>query len=290
MNQIVSLIRWLSSPDTRIIRIIFSCTASVGILAFLGYIDAVTGAELSISLFYLAPILIVVWSIGAAAGVVLSVVCVLVIIFTNRYSPTGDEVLNITYLWNHLATLGFYLIAVFALWLLKKSISRERLLATTDPVTGLSNSRHFQGETEREIDRSRRYGHPLSMMFIDCDNFKKINDTFGHHTGDILIRAIGDELSRSVRSTDLVSRLGGDEFAILLPETEARVSRKHFNLLNDRLRRRMNKNKWNVTFSIGVATFIRPPKSADEMIKRADSLMYKVKRSGKNGVIHKVFH
>lgn len=262
---------------------------SLVVLAFLGYIDMKTGDELSVSLFYLAPVALVVWFEGFANGVLFAVLSVVVIFVSNRYSPDGIETFTFAYVWNNVAILIFYIIAVFAIWLLKKNLSRERMLATTDTVTGLYNSRFFSEETEREMERSRRFGHPLSMVFIDCDNFKRINDTYGHHVGDKLIRMVADELAVSVRSIDMVSRLGGDEFAILLPETDGRTAKKHFGYIKDRLRKRMKENAWNVTFSIGIATFLTPPDSVDEMIKRADALMYMVKKAGKDDIKQKVY-
>ena len=262
---------------------------SLVILAFLGYVDMKTGDELSVSLFYLAPVALIVWFEGFTNGVLFATLSVAVIFVSNRYSPDGIETFTFTYAWNNIAILIFYIIAVFAIWLLKKNLERERQLATTDTVTGLYNSRFFSEEAEREMERSRRFGHPLSMVFIDCDNFKRINDTYGHHIGDKLIRMVADELAMSVRSIDMVSRLGGDEFAILLPETDGRTAKKHFGYIRKRLRERMNENNWNVTFSIGIATFLTPPESVDEMIKRADSLMYLVKKAGKDDIRHKVY-
>lgn len=262
---------------------------SLVILALLGYVDMKTGDELSVSLFYLAPVALIVWFEGFTNGVLFSILSVVVIFVSNRYSPDGIETFSFAYVWNNIAILIFYVIAVFAIWLLKKTLARERMLATTDTVTGLYNSRFFSEEAEREMERSRRFGHPLSMVFIDCDNFKRINDTYGHHAGDRLIRLVADELAVSVRSIDMVSRLGGDEFAILLPETDGRTAKKHFGYIRDRLRKRMDENEWNVTFSIGIATFLTPPDSVDEMIKRADALMYMVKKAGKDNIRHKVY-
>jgi diguanylate cyclase (GGDEF)-like protein/PAS domain S-box-containing protein len=167
---------------------------------------------------------------------------------------------------------------------LNQALERERELARTDVLTRLSNRRAFYEAAENERQRSLRHGHPLTLAYVDVDNFKKVNDTLGHATGDELLVTVADGLRQHLRASDTVGRLGGDEFAILLPETTAQGAESVVRKLSEVLLQEMKSRHWPVSFSIGVATFLHNPPSLDEMIRSADELMYTVKRDGKNKI------
>jgi diguanylate cyclase (GGDEF)-like protein len=135
-----------------------------------------------------------------------------------------------------------------------------------------------------EINRSVRYKRPFTLAFIDVDNFKTINDTFGHTTGDIVLRAIAMSIKTHLRRTDIVARVGGDEFVVLMPETNAQIAPVAISNMQRALVNEMNESGWSVTFSIGVLTLSDTSLSVDEMLGRADQLMYVVKNSGKNNI------
>jgi diguanylate cyclase (GGDEF)-like protein len=137
---------------------------------------------------------------------------------------------------------------------------------------------------QMEIDRSKRYQHPLTIAFIDIDNFKSINDQFGHLAGDKVLETVASTMKQHLRKTDVVARVGGDEFAILLPEADTNVAQTAISKMQHGLINEMQINHWLVTFSIGVLTFTIPPVSVDEAINIADKLMYSVKNSGKNNI------
>jgi diguanylate cyclase (GGDEF)-like protein len=139
------------------------------------------------------------------------------------------------------------------------------------------------------LHRARRYPHPLTVVYMDLDNFKAVNDHFGHEVGDKLLRMITKIINRNIRSTDAVARLGGDEFALLLPETNGASAGRVIEKLHAQLLAAMKKNGWPVTFSIGVVTFLSQPESVDTMIKLVDDLMYAAKESGKNQIKYDVF-
>jgi diguanylate cyclase (GGDEF)-like protein len=128
----------------------------------------------------------------------------------------------------------------------------------------------------------------MTLAYIDCDNFKAINDCFGHQTGDNLLCSVANTLQKSIRVTDIVARLGGDEFAILLPETGYEQAEVVIRKIQKILLDVMQKNRWPITFSFGVVTFHSPPNTVDEIIKRSDALMYSAKQSGKNMIKHEV--
>lgn len=158
----------------------------------------------------------------------------------------------------------------------------------TDDLTGLFNARHFHQLMGYEIERSRRYGHDLSLVFIDLDHFKRVNDRFGHLTGSALLGEVGRLFLNNMRKINLACRYGGDEFAILLPST----SKKGASALAGKLRGVLNKTTFScsgnhsvrITASFGIASFPGDARSKESLIQLADSAMYDVKNSGRDGI------
>lgn len=171
---------------------------------------------------------------------------------------------------------------------LRSAVEREQELARTDSLTGLTNRRAFCEMSSGEINRAQRYQRPFTVAYVDIDNFKTVNDRFGHSTGDTLLRVVAHTMKSHSRAVDVIARLGGDEFAILLPETGPDPGRAVSRKLHERLVDAMRQHEWPVTFSIGVVTFIRPPATVDQMIGLVDGLMYAAKNSGKNRIMHKI--
>lgn len=166
-----------------------------------------------------------------------------------------------------------------------------RRLASTDPLTGLYNRRRFQEAMDRELERARRYGHPLSLLVADLDHFKRINDQHGHACGDRALQIFADVCRLNLRSLDAVGRMGGEEFAILLPETDADGAL----LAAERIRAETElfsaeeKDVPAFTVSIGAATLVERPAegetgAADRLFARADQALYRAKGRGRNRV------
>lgn len=174
----------------------------------------------------------------------------------------------------------------YVLAALKEVYGQEKTRSRTDYLTGIANRRFFFEQAEVELKRARRYNHSLTVVYIDVDDFKRVNDRFGHDTGDAVLRVVARTVSRHLRLIDVIARLGGDEFAILLPETGYDASRRVIHKLQEGLRGRMQEEGWPITFSIGAISYANVPESIDEMLKRADSLMYSVKKSSKNTIRH----
>jgi diguanylate cyclase (GGDEF)-like protein len=154
--------------------------------------------------------------------------------------------------------------------------------AVRDSLTGLFHQRYFKLRVKEEVERSRRYGHPLALLMVDIDRFKRANDEYGHLVGDNIIKGVANVLQQGARMGDVVARYGGDEFAVLLPET----SRQTASEVADRLRMQVEKMKigdLGVTVSIGVASTEAAERSLD-LIRQADGAMYRAKRNGKNRV------
>jgi diguanylate cyclase (GGDEF)-like protein len=160
-------------------------------------------------------------------------------------------------------------------------------LATTDSLTGLFNRRHFLAMTEREMSRFRRYGRPMSILLLDIDTFKTINDRFGHDVGDQMIVHVGNLCQENKRSPDIVARVGGEEFAILLPETELESA----SVVAERLRKLVESRPLiagdltvPVTVSIGIAELDSTMNRVSDLMKLADRMLYDAKHAGRNRI------
>jgi len=257
-------------------------TGIVSVL-FLGIIDYVTGYEFSFSIFYLIPLIFVTWFVGLSSAVVISVICAVVWSVADVASGR-TYVYPILIFWNGFMRLGFFLITVYILEGFKKAFERQKELARIDYITGVANARYFYERTSAEINRSERYKHSISLAYMDIDNFKQINDKFGHSVGDTLLETVAGTIKKNIRISDMVARMGGDEFVVYLAETNDTQAKIAIGKIKERLIDAMNMKNWPVTFSIGVVTCNAPGCSVDSIVKAADMLMYTVKNSGKNMV------
>ena len=164
------------------------------------------------------------------------------------------------------------------------NLEHEKELARTDYLTGAINSRLFFDLLQTEINRYQRYKNPFTIAYIDLDNFKTVNDEFGHATGDQVLSFVVNQTRKHLRKTDVVARLGGDEFALFLPETKQESAQVVISKLQHDILAGMKQNNWPVTLSIGVLTCIDTPSEAEKVIRMVDDLMYSVKRGSKNGI------
>jgi diguanylate cyclase (GGDEF)-like protein len=258
------------------------------LVILIGYVSNSAGVEIATSILYLLPVSLVSWCVGRREGGFIALASsaawfVADWTFGRNYSYT------IIYYWNLVVMFGFFFIVNFALSGFKKALEKEKNLARVDSLTGVANSRYFFDLAEKEIERSHRYGHPLTLLYLDCDNFKNLNDNFGHQIGNRLLHLLATVMQNNTRTTDIVARLGGDEFAILMPETGEQIVPWGIQRLHTQLVDALRKKGWPVTLSMGAAIHLHPPASADELIKSADRLMLQAKSEGKNRVQYKVF-
>ena len=261
---------------------------AVAISAVIGFIDYVTGNELSLSLFYLFPIILVNWWAGKNAGFLFSfITCAIWLVADLKSGMYFSH--RFLYAWDAFIRLGVFLVLSYAIAQWRAALKREKNLAREDFLTGIFNGRAFYETSEKEIRRCHRYGHPISLVYIDCDDFKAVNDRLGHQAGDRLLATAAVTLSGAIRTTDTVARLGGDEFGVLLPETDFHSAQEMIGRIQMQLTEAIRENGWATTFSIGVASFTSPPNSVDDMIRTADGLMYSVKTNGKNTFRHEAF-
>ena len=251
------------------------------------YIRYYTGPEVSLSLFFLLPIFMVTWLVGRIAGILISIVCALALFIADYIMLQSFSGLLIPVL-NESFRFLVFLIVTLTLAALRDAMDNLKDLAGSDPLTGVANRRAFFEMAGRELDRSRRYNHPLSVAYIDIDNFKLVNDQNGHDAGDDLLCAIAQLLRNNMRAIDIVARLGGDEFIALFSNVDGELSHVIIDKLQKKLLEVMSEQGWPVTFSIGVVTFTSPPRTVDELITRADAQMYEAKQDGKNMIKHTV--
>ena len=172
-----------------------------------------------------------------------------------------------------------------------QSLLRARLfeqterMATTDGLTGLVNHRAFQAKFDDELARAARSGRKVTLLLTDIDHFKSVNDTYGHATGDLVLKGVARILRETARSTDIVARYGGEEFAIVLPETDAATGKQ----IAERIRLLIQAHTFQTdlgplkcTLSLGVATFPDSSTVKAELFEKADQCLYHCKRMGRN--------
>jgi diguanylate cyclase (GGDEF)-like protein len=253
---------------------------AAGVVVTVAAADLYTGPGVDVTLLYLGPIGFATFFAGLGPGIGLAILATVCSVEASRMS--GEQLALPVITWNAAQQLGVFLLLAVVLDAFKKRLLHEQHAARTDPLTSLSNRRAFVEAAWLELERGRRHGRPLSLLYIDCDDFKLVNDRFGHVAGDTVLSAVGGTLRQAVRGLDTVARLGGDEFGVLLPEVDGAGAVALAERLRLQLRETLAGRGEAVTFSIGVATFLRPPASVDEMILRADELMYEAKRSGKD--------
>lgn len=197
-----------------------------------------------------------------------------------RPQPLATAVL----IWNLVVQIGTFMALVLLLGALKDRLVNEQQAARTDPLTAVANRRSFEEMAGVELERARRTGGPLTVAYLDVDDFKRVNDQQGHARGDALLATLAATLRGATRAVDAVGRLGGDEFGLLLVDTDGPTAESLLHRLRNTLDGAMGENGWDVTFSIGAATYLAPARSVDEMMVRADQLMYDAKRAGKNAL------
>jgi len=173
---------------------------------------------------------------------------------------------------------------------LRQQIVELSELVLTDGLTGLYNYRHFKHVLQAEMDRSKRSGIPTSLVLIDLDHFKKVNDTHGHEVGNIVLKHVADILTSELRTTDVICRYGGEEFAIIFPETHLNLAVK----VADRIRETIaftpivnDGEELYITASMGASVYMKfGVLSREEFVDSVDKFLYEAKKSGRNCICH----
>ena len=212
----------------------------------------------------------------------------LLMYFVQPLQPIPEAALNLVHLFNLTIVFAmFSYLSVFYLGVVIGAQKRLQKMATTDSLTGLLNRRQMQCHLDQEVERFKRSGQPVSLLLMDLDHFKKINDSWGHDSGDKVLQAFADILQQELRAQDLVARWGGEEFLVIMPQCGLAGALQ----IAERLRCAMEsyygqgtaEQSGRVTVSIG-ATELRPGDDAATATGRADAAMYQSKESGRNRV------
>ena len=242
-----------------------------------GWLDYFTGAEVRVLALYFLPLLLAGWHLGKK-GAAFSALFAVAVWLTALYA---DGVrFSSPYVWitNGLTEGAGFLVVSILVAMLRESLNRERSLSRKDQLTGLANRRSFFELVAFGLALCRRQGRPVSMVYIDLDNFKLANDNYGHATGDDLLRQCSKLIVGCVRSSDTVARLGGDEFAIFMPETDA----ASVSYLVERIRHAIESapyvSSFAITASFGIASEDPVKSDVAGLLSQADAQMYLAKR------------
>jgi len=252
-----------------------TATAAV-LVAMIGWAGYLSGTQISFMEFYLLPIIAVGWRAGRWPAITVAGMAGLAWYGANTNWRLGTE--SATSIWN-----GFNRAVIFlSVGILSDLLTRQTRLARTDALTGLPNLRALYERMEAVLPPRRRRTGPLCLASIDIDNFKRVNDQFGHVAGDELLRSVANVIRESIRAGDLAARTGGDEFAVLFwrvrPEAVEGIAQR---LVERIAELGKGYSGAQVGASVGVAYFEEPPERVEELMRQADGALYKAKAAGK---------
>lgn len=270
--------------------IVIGTAAALSGVIVVGLLDRSVGTEIGLALFYLVPITACGWWVGRYPAILVALVAAGYWIAADLASA-GNTWTAAT-MWNGFTRVIVFLFAGVVLAELRRGrvelenlASREAALARTDPLTGLPNSRAFLAELERAMANADRADASVAVGYIDLDNFKQINDHYGHSRGDELLKEATAALTRSLRRGDLVARLGGDEFAVLFNDADLLEVQSVAHRIIDRITRLgVQYPEASLSASVGLAVVDPKDCTADELLRRADNAMYRAKNGGKHNV------
>ena len=263
----------------RALRLIAWATFAAGVFV----LNVRTPPDLRLGILYVIPVLLAASQDGLGWGISFALATALL-----RFGVGIDQMPLETSLQfrilNEVAYLAVVGVAIAGLSQLRRTQAQLELLATHDPLTTVLNARAFASQVAQELGRNRRYGRPLALIYLDLDDFKKVNDAHGHATGDAVLRLVADAMRSAVRQADFVGRLGGDEFGVLMPETDGSLAHAVANRLAGGIRT-VFRGTPSVTASIGVVAVTGTEAGSDDLLRKADQAMYEAKRAGKDRVV-----
>lgn len=253
---------------------------AVGVIS---YLNVWSGPAYELHIFFILPAMLIAWYVSLPRAYLLASITVLLWHMTDRQLG-GENSSALPLIFNTLVRIAIPFSSIWLLGKIREILQRETRLARNDALTHLPNRFGFLQDGELLLHLARRQGTPISVLFIDLDHFKQVNDESGHETGDRLLRRVAEVLQKQLRASDLAGRLGGDEFVLLLPGAGQEAALEYAEKLRERLLLAMREASWPVTFSIGVASYGVPPAELTVMLCEADRLMYEVKNGGRDGI------
>lgn len=187
-------------------------------IPFIGIIDYITGYEMAFSIFYMLPITLITLATGFKLGILASFLSAGIWLAADLISGHKYSHILIPF-WNAITRLGYFTLHTSLLTVLLRALEQVKDSSLKDTLTGIANWKFFVEIATKELSNARRYSQPITIAYIDLDNFKNINDTFGHDTGNDLLRIIANIIQSNIRPGDIVARVGGDEFSLLFSNT-----------------------------------------------------------------------
>lgn len=258
------------------------------LVLILGATDYISGYEMSFSIFYLIPISFAVIFSDFKSGFIVSILSAISWFLADYLS--GHKYHHfLTPYWNALMRLGYFLLHSFFLSKFLILYNKAKIDSFTDSLTSICNARYFYELFERELKKAKRLDKPFTLAYIDIDNFKEINDIYGHIKGDLILKNFSNLVLKNLREYDIIARVGGDEFVILLPDIKDDSANDIISRIKEVSIKEFQKDNYSLSLSIGAITYKKFDKSIEAMLKEVDDLMYEVKKSGKNNVMHKIY-
>lgn len=270
--------RLLVVPPIERIRLLVGASLWIGLT---GWLDFLSGVEYRVFPLYFLPILLVGWRLAYGHTLFLSALSACTWLVANyqagmQYSSQSVWMVNTLVMGVSFATVGTLM--VYARNATRLAEARSRV----DPLTGLLNASTFTAESARVAALCDRHHRPITIVFLDLDDFKQVNDRHGHAAGDAVLKLVGGVLHAAVRETDLAARMGGDEFALALAETDKAGAHVMLGRLRERLRERMESAPRAVTMSIGAVTSHAKSATIETLLREADGSLYEAKKHGKD--------
>lgn len=256
-------------------------------MLLIAYLDYSLGKDLNLFVLFLIPSVFAVWYLGIRYGIFFAALSVLIAFVSDLTLRTNIPVWILAI--NGLIRFIVFGAIVVGLNTIKRQNNLLRQTTLIDPLSGIGNKRAAFADGTEKIDNMRQNNIPLTILFIDLDNFKSVNDTYGHDAGDELIVSVGHILKKHIRDSDTVARIGGDEFIAILYGADEKGAFVVAEKIRSILETKFKQQNYNVTASIGAATFLSPPSSFEHALKKADSLMYEAKNNSKNTIVSRTF-
>ena len=275
-----SLVDFLAVEATPAVKIAL-VAACVGLTMATATLQFSLEAHLRVSLTLLPPIMLVAWYAGMGWGLGAACVVVLSWLAADLLATTPPEPSWVAYV-NAGVRAGVFGLIAGLVAALRAAYRQQSLLATQDALTGLGNRHRFMAVADIERQRASRFGHALALAYLDLDDFKAVNDAFGHAQGDEVLRVAGRFLRKRLRSIDYAARLGGDEFVVLVSASGVQAVARGLMDVHQGLVDALRHAGFSVGVSAGIAVFPQAPPSVPAMLQAADRLMYQAKLQGKS--------
>lgn len=268
----------------------FIAWSSAGLLLTAGVtvLDLWTGPFFLLDFLFLGPIALATWNAGFRCGLLVSAVGAFFWFSAQQAILPLNTGPNPVLYGNALTRLALFAWTASLLPSLKREWEWEKATSQHDYLTGTLSRRGLLEEASQETVRTARYQRPFTMIGLDVEGFRRVNEKMGHNAADTLLRSMAQLLKEKLRSADRIGRTGSDEFTLLLPETQVEAARIVAQRLQKHLLDLAEKNEWPVAFSLGTVTYLQTPESAEAMLKRINALTQAARQDGRNQIRYEV--